>query len=59
MSAQLCRYNTDLFTRKVLPQIKDLFEDQWEDKWWPQPMERKARVMPQSTFAAPMGVAAQ
>lgn len=38
MSAQLTRYNTDLFARKVLPQIRDLFEDEWEDKWWPRPM---------------------
>jgi len=20
----------------VMPQIRDLFEDQWEDHWWPQ-----------------------
>ena len=44
MSAQLCRYNTDLFTKKVLPQIKDLFENEWEDKWWPQPMETEKRA---------------
>lgn len=36
MSAQLTRYNTDLFAQKVLPQIRDLFEDEWEDKWWPE-----------------------
>ena len=36
MSKDLTRYNTDLFARKVMPQIRDLFEDQWEDHWWPQ-----------------------
>ncbi|MGE3246667.1 MAG: hypothetical protein AB7J19_10085, partial [Beijerinckiaceae bacterium] len=44
MSAQLTRYNTDLFAKKVLPQIKDLFEDEWEDKWWPRPMANQRRA---------------
>jgi len=44
MSAQLTRYNTDLFAQKVLPQIRDLFEDEWEDKWWPRPMEAQQRA---------------
>ncbi|MEC7488389.1 MAG: LLM class flavin-dependent oxidoreductase [Pseudomonadota bacterium] len=38
MSKDLTRYNTDLFARNVMPQIRDLFEDQWEDHWWPQPL---------------------
>ena len=27
-------YNTELFAERVLPQIADLFDDRWEDKWW-------------------------
>jgi hypothetical protein len=27
----------------VLPNMRDLFSD-WEDRWWPQPMERAGRA---------------
>jgi alkanesulfonate monooxygenase SsuD/methylene tetrahydromethanopterin reductase-like flavin-dependent oxidoreductase (luciferase family) len=36
MGKPLARYNTRLFAERVMPQIADLFEDQWEDHWWPQ-----------------------
>lgn len=50
MSAQLTRYNTDLFAQKVLPQIRDLFEDEWEDKWWPQMNLAGAQARPVSSM---------
>jgi hypothetical protein len=59
MSAQLTRYNTDLFATKVLPQIRDLFEDKWENKWWPKGMPSRDRVLPGATFDAISGIAAQ
>jgi len=34
MSKDLTRYNTRLFAEKVMPQIRELFEDEWEDHWW-------------------------
>jgi alkanesulfonate monooxygenase SsuD/methylene tetrahydromethanopterin reductase-like flavin-dependent oxidoreductase (luciferase family) len=43
MSKDLTRYNTKLFADKVMPQLKDLFSE-WEDRWWPQPMERRLRA---------------
>jgi len=43
MSKDLTRYNTKLFAEKVMPQLKDLFSE-WEDRWWPQPMERRLRA---------------
>ena len=43
MSKDLTRYNTKLFAEKVMPQLKDLFSE-WEDRWWPQPMERNLRA---------------
>jgi alkanesulfonate monooxygenase SsuD/methylene tetrahydromethanopterin reductase-like flavin-dependent oxidoreductase (luciferase family) len=43
MSKDLTRYNTKLFADKVMPQLKGLFSE-WEDRWWPQPMERKLRA---------------
>jgi alkanesulfonate monooxygenase SsuD/methylene tetrahydromethanopterin reductase-like flavin-dependent oxidoreductase (luciferase family) len=44
MSPDLTRYNTKLFADRVLPQIKDLFDDQWEDQWWPNPIPSQLRV---------------
>ncbi|HKX06750.1 MAG TPA: LLM class flavin-dependent oxidoreductase [Stellaceae bacterium] len=43
MSKALTRYNTKLFADEVMPQLKDLFSE-WEDRWWPQPMEQKLRA---------------
>jgi len=39
MSKDLVRYNTEMYATKVMPEVSGLFEDEWEDKWWPQPME--------------------
>ena len=44
MGGDLTRYNTRLFAEKVLPQIKDLFDDEWEDQWWPKPMPSQQRA---------------
>lgn len=35
MSSQVAKYNIELFSTKVIPQIKDIFEDKWQDNWWP------------------------
>ena len=43
MSKDLTRYNTKLFAEQVLPKLKDHFA-QWEDRWWPQPMEAAQRA---------------
>jgi alkanesulfonate monooxygenase SsuD/methylene tetrahydromethanopterin reductase-like flavin-dependent oxidoreductase (luciferase family) len=28
--------NTRLFAERVSPQLRDMFDDRWEDRWWPQ-----------------------
>jgi len=28
----------------VMPQLVDLFEDEWEHNWWPEPMAPTKRV---------------
>ena len=43
MSKEPTRYNTKLFAERVLPQMRDLF-DEWDDRWWPQPMAAAARA---------------
>lgn len=35
MSQELAQYNLEMFAKKVIPLIKDIFEDEWEDHWWP------------------------
>ena len=44
MTSEVTRYNTKLFAERVLPQITDLFDDEWEDRWWPQPMSSERRM---------------
>jgi hypothetical protein len=43
MGKDLAKYNTKLFAEKVMPQLSDVFAE-WEDRWWPRPMERHARA---------------
>jgi alkanesulfonate monooxygenase SsuD/methylene tetrahydromethanopterin reductase-like flavin-dependent oxidoreductase (luciferase family) len=43
MGKELCRYNTKLFAEQVMPKLRPMFSD-WEDRWWPQPMERADRA---------------
>ena len=43
MGKDLAKHNTRLFAEKVMPQLQGLFAE-WEDRWWPQPMERGLRA---------------
>jgi alkanesulfonate monooxygenase SsuD/methylene tetrahydromethanopterin reductase-like flavin-dependent oxidoreductase (luciferase family) len=43
MGKDLAKYNTKLFAEKVMPQLADVFAE-WEDRWWPQPMNREMRA---------------
>ena len=43
MKKDLAKYNTQLFAEQVMPQLHDLFSE-WEDRWWPRPMERSTRA---------------
>jgi alkanesulfonate monooxygenase SsuD/methylene tetrahydromethanopterin reductase-like flavin-dependent oxidoreductase (luciferase family) len=35
MNKETTNYNTRLFAARVAPQLRGLFDDQWEDRWWP------------------------
>ncbi len=55
MSKDLVKYNTKLIGQKVLPELRGLFEDEWEDRWWPKPMaaeERQLRDLSPSSLEA-------
>lgn len=47
MGRDLAAYNTRLFAEKVMPQLRGLFDDEWEDRWWPTPLPKAARAAPQ------------
>jgi len=51
MNKELAMYNTELFATKVAPQLKGLFEDKWENKWWPKPLQQGARSLPRGMAA--------
>ena len=38
MPKELTMKNTELFAKEVLPHVKDMW-DEYEDHWWPQPLE--------------------
>jgi hypothetical protein len=47
MSRDVATHNTRLFAERVLPQLSGLFDDQWEDRWWPQALPAAERAGPQ------------
>jgi len=49
MSSELCAYNTGLFATRVAPQIRDLWNDRWENHWWPRPLPLERRARPRET----------
>jgi alkanesulfonate monooxygenase SsuD/methylene tetrahydromethanopterin reductase-like flavin-dependent oxidoreductase (luciferase family) len=44
MPTDLCKKNIDLFAREVLPHIEDLWDDEYEDRWWPERLRGKRPV---------------
>ncbi len=44
MPTDLCKKNIDLFARDVLPHLEDLWDDQYEDRWWPERLRAKRPV---------------
>ncbi len=47
MPNELCRASTELFARKVIPQVRPLWQD-YEDRWSPRPMPREDRAQPRA-----------
>jgi alkanesulfonate monooxygenase SsuD/methylene tetrahydromethanopterin reductase-like flavin-dependent oxidoreductase (luciferase family) len=46
MSKQLTLHNTELFAKRVMPQLQSLFDDEWENHWWPKPLPAAERARP-------------
>jgi alkanesulfonate monooxygenase SsuD/methylene tetrahydromethanopterin reductase-like flavin-dependent oxidoreductase (luciferase family) len=45
MKKDLSFHNTELFAKRVMPQLRGLFEDEWENRWWPKPLPRDERAV--------------
>jgi hypothetical protein len=45
MNRETSFYNAEMFARYVKPQIADLFEREWENKWWPKPLLSESQLM--------------
>ena len=46
MSRELTLYNSELFAKRVMPQLAGQFDDRWENRWWPQPIAAAERAHP-------------
>jgi hypothetical protein len=44
MPHELCLKNIDLFCRDVLPHLADVWDDEWQDRWWPQRLKAMGSV---------------
>jgi hypothetical protein len=41
MPHDLTLKNIDLFSREVLPHVRDIWDDEWENRWWPETLRAK------------------
>ena len=41
MPSALFKRNIDLFAREVLPHLESLWDESYEDRWWPQRLRGK------------------
>jgi alkanesulfonate monooxygenase SsuD/methylene tetrahydromethanopterin reductase-like flavin-dependent oxidoreductase (luciferase family) len=51
MDHQLTQHNTELFAKRVLPQLADLFDGEWEDRWWPRGLPAAQAARPREIRA--------
>jgi hypothetical protein len=51
MGRELAFHNTELFAKRVAPQLRDLFENEWENRWWPRPLPAPERAAPSPEIA--------
>ena len=54
MPTDVCKANIDLFAREVLPHLAPLWDDKYEDRWWPERLraKRPAAVAPAMAAAS-------
>jgi alkanesulfonate monooxygenase SsuD/methylene tetrahydromethanopterin reductase-like flavin-dependent oxidoreductase (luciferase family) len=45
MPHDLTLKNIELFSKEVLPHLRGLWDDQWENRWWPERLRRKRSLI--------------
>ncbi len=55
MPHELTLKNIDLFSREVLPHVRDIWDDEWENRWWPQSLRAKRELSTAATATAAGG----
>jgi alkanesulfonate monooxygenase SsuD/methylene tetrahydromethanopterin reductase-like flavin-dependent oxidoreductase (luciferase family) len=45
MDHELCMKNIELFSREVVPALAGLWDDEWEDRWWPERLRTPPRAV--------------
>jgi alkanesulfonate monooxygenase SsuD/methylene tetrahydromethanopterin reductase-like flavin-dependent oxidoreductase (luciferase family) len=50
MPTELCKHNIGLFAREVMPHLAPLWDDKYEDRWWPERLRSSRR--PAAAMAA-------
>lgn len=58
MPHELALYNTDMFCGKVIPALRDLFEGEHENRWWPKRLLKPPTNTARDGLAATVGPAA-
>jgi alkanesulfonate monooxygenase SsuD/methylene tetrahydromethanopterin reductase-like flavin-dependent oxidoreductase (luciferase family) len=46
MPKHLVMKNTELFAKEVMPSIKKIWSEEWEDRWSPKPLPLRERAVP-------------
>ncbi|MGH7915134.1 MAG: hypothetical protein ACREPW_10880, partial [Candidatus Binataceae bacterium] len=41
MPHELTLKNIDMFAREVKPHFRDMWDDEWENRWWPEALKEK------------------
>ena len=44
MPHELTLKNIDLFSREVLPKLRDIWDDEWTNRWWPERIRGKRKL---------------
>jgi hypothetical protein len=52
MPHELTLKNIDLFSREVMPHVRDIWDDEWENRWWPESLRAKRELPAAAAVAA-------
>lgn len=44
MPHELTLKNIEIFSREVLPHVRDIWDDEWENRWWPEKLRGKRKL---------------